>query len=133
MDPVTESLPESKAPAMPRTVMVLLGLMLVDVGLLIANLSDTSSVLGLGWNAVMLYGFLKGNELVRMYMSWGAFVGVIFGAAALVTAAGVGSPLLMITGVWTTATCAFTLVVLRDEQVQTWMLSRALGGAVFDD
>jgi len=99
--------------------------------------SPEASVMTLAIRVLLLLGFLKGSEGVRLLLQIGAFASVIIGAAVLVAAI----PLLSLGGLGMLVLLAavlpmligfYMLWALRDPAVQAWMLNRSLGGALDD-
>ena len=99
--------------------------------------SPEASVMTLAIRVLLLLGFLKGSEGVRLLLQIGAFASVIIGAAVLVAAipllslGGLGM-LVLLAAVLPMLVGFYMLWALRDPAVQAWMLNRSLGGALDD-
>ncbi len=97
---------------------------------------ESGSVLGVVIRALLLVGFLKGNEGVRTLLLIGAGINVIFGGFGLVGAlavmaadSGLGMMVAASSG-FTVAVGLYMLYALKNSEVQHWMLNRALDGAL---
>jgi hypothetical protein len=82
--------------------------------------------------ALLLYGFLRGSEGVRVLLLIGAFIGLLGGvfttlAAFAVISTGMLGILALALGVWAIAANAYLLFALRNIDVEQWMLRRSLG------
>lgn len=120
---------------MPIHAKVLTAMLAINAALAIVPLmqsTDTMTIVRAVIPALLLYGFLRGSEGVRVLLLIGATLGLLFGgfallsAAALLASGGYGV-LLLGTVVWAVIANGYMLYALRDIDVQHWMMRRSLG------
>lgn len=115
---------------MPGKLKVLVGLMGLSIVLALIGQSWVSAII----NILLLVGVLKGSEGVRNILMILAFIGLCFGAFALITSAALllaAGPLGLIGlgGVAVSiAQNGFLLWCLTQQDVQAWMFHRSSGG-----
>ncbi len=98
--------------------------------------AESGSIFAVVIRALVLVGFLKGNEGIRTLLLIGAGLNVLLGGFGVVAAlavlaadAGLGMVLIASSG-FTVAVGLYMLYALKNAEVQHWMLNRALDGAL---
>jgi hypothetical protein len=88
-----------------------------------------------GWfsvavSALLILGVLKGSEGVRMWLMFGAVVGIVVGGLGVVVLLLAGKGVAVLAGLvllaLSVAPSAYMLWCLRQNDVQEWMLRRSL-------
>lgn len=113
---------------------VLMGLNLLLTGVEVA-LAPGFNVVALLINAFLLYSVIRGNESIRRAMIALSYLGLILSVVALILALLVLSRLLgTLLGIIALAAifvsiarCVYTIWVLNQPDVQSWMFKRSLG------
>jgi hypothetical protein len=120
---------------MPFHAKVLTAMLVVNALLAVIPLAqsqDTMTIIRAVIPALLLYGFLRGSEGVRVLLLIGAFAGVVIGGFATINgiallSAGALGFLAFVLAVWSVLANGYMLYALRNADVEQWMLRRSLG------
>ena len=112
------------------TVMLAVNALLAIVPL--TESQDTMTIIKAVIPALLLYGFLRGSEGVRVLLLIGAFLGLIGGAFGIVTSMALlsmGGLAMVVFGaaIWSVLANGYLLYALRNIDVEHWMMRRSLG------
>ena len=119
-------------PIHAKVLMAMLGVNAVLAIYPLTQAQDTMTIIRAVIPALLLYGFLRGSEGVRVLLLIGAFIGLIAGgfatlAAVAMLSAGALAFVALGIAAWGVLANAYMLFALRNADVEQWMLQRSLG------